>query len=142
MFTVAPDGSGTHTDFQPVFTEANALGECSRVYIRVMPGEHRGQLVVPSKTSAPPITVYSTDPDASKTVIVDEQRDGHGGQHEHSATLTVKAIRGFQMKNITVSNDYVEGSVTGTRARWRCCCRAISRSSRTCASWATSGRST
>ena len=30
--------------------------------------------------------------------------------------MTIKAIRGFQMKNVTVSNDYVEGSATGNQS--------------------------
>jgi pectinesterase len=110
MFTVALDGSGTHTSLQTAFAAANALASCSRVYIRLMPGEHRGQLVLPSKTSAPPITIYSTESDASKTVIVANQSAATAGNMSASATLTVKAIRGFQMKNLTVANDYVEDS--------------------------------
>ncbi len=38
------------------------------------------------------------------------------GSMSNSATLTIKAIRGFQMKNVTVSNDYVEGSATGNQS--------------------------
>jgi pectinesterase len=114
MFTVAADGSGTHTDFKSVFNEANVLATCSRVYIRVKPGTYREQVLVPSKTSAPPITVYSTESDASKTVIIANQSEVTAGSMSNSATLTVKAVRGFQMKNITVANDYVEdASITG-----------------------------
>lgn len=115
MFTVAADGSGTHTNFNSVFNEANVLATCSRVYIRVKAGVYSGQQVlVPSKTSAPPITVYSTESDASKTVIIASQSEVMAGSMSNSATLTVKAVRGFQMKNITVANGYVEdASITG-----------------------------
>jgi len=109
MFTVAADGSGTHMDFRTVFAEANALGTCSRVYIRVKAGVYRGPgVVVPSKTSAPPITLYSTESDATKTVIVNNLAEATAGNMSNSAVFTVKAVRGFQMKNITVANDYAE----------------------------------
>ena len=114
-FTVAADGSGTHTTIYPAFVEALNLGVCGRVYIRLMPGEYRGQLLLNSKTSAPNITVYSTESDASKTVIVANQASATAGGMSLSATLTIKAIRGFQMKNITVANDYVEDSTPGNQ---------------------------
>ena len=93
---------------------ANVLATCSRVYIRVKAGTYREQVLVPSKASAPPITVYSTESDASKTVIIANQSEVTVGSMSNSATLTVKAVRGFQMKNITVANDYVEdASISG-----------------------------
>ena len=112
-FTVAADGSGTHTDFATVFNTANAMTTCGRVYIRVMPGTYRGQVQVPSKGSAPWITVYSTESDASKVVIIANASAATAGTTSASATLTVKAVRGFQMKNLTVANDYVINSATG-----------------------------
>jgi pectinesterase len=112
-FTVAADGSGTHTDLNKAFAEAIFLAGCGRIYIRLMPGEYRGQVIVNSKTSAPPITVYSTETDASKVRIVADAAGATAGSMTNSATLTVKAIRGFQMKNLTVANDYVEGSAPG-----------------------------
>ena len=114
-FTVAADGTGTHTNFSTVFTEANALGVCGRVYIRVMPGTYRGGVVVPSKASAPAITVYSTDPDASKTVIINNAATASAGSMTLSATMRVLAVRNFQMKNMTVANDYAEDTVTGNQ---------------------------
>ena len=113
MFTVAANGSGTHTSLMTAFNDANNLGVCGRVYIRLMPGEYRGQSVVPSKTSAPGITLYSTETDASKTVIVASAAGATSGSMTNSATLRVSALRGFQMKNLTVANDYVEGSAPG-----------------------------
>src|SRR4030095_6392371 len=90
--TVAQDGTGTHTNFSTVFTEANALGVCGRVYIRVMPGTYRGGVVVPSKASAPAITVYSTDPDASKTVIINNAATASAGKTHLSSTTEVLAV--------------------------------------------------
>ena len=112
-YTVAADGSGTHTTIYLAFADALNLGVCGRVYIRLMPGEYRGQVLLNSKTSAPNITLYSTESDASKTVIVANQAGATAGSMTLSATMTIKAIRGFQMKNITVANDYVEGSAPG-----------------------------
>jgi len=115
MFTVAPDGSGDQPNINQAFLAANALGVCGRVYIRLLPGEYRGVMQLPSKTSAPSITLYSTETDASKTVIINNNATATVGSMSNSATFTVKAIRNFQMKNITVANDYVEGSATGNQ---------------------------
>jgi pectinesterase len=114
-FTVAADGSGTHTNFNTVFTEANGLAICGRVYIRVMPGTYRGIVIVPSKTMAPGITVYSTESDASKTVIINNSATATAGSMTLSATMRILAVKGFQMKNMTVANDYVEDSATGNQ---------------------------
>ncbi|MBC8131410.1 MAG: hypothetical protein H7X95_00405 [Deltaproteobacteria bacterium] len=113
MFTVAADGSGTHKTIDAAIAEAVFLATCSRVYIRIMPGVYRGQVNVPSKTSAPPLTLYSTESDASKTTIVFNASASLAGNMSASATLTIKALSGFQMKNLTVTNDYVEGSIPG-----------------------------
>jgi pectinesterase len=116
MFTVAADGSGTHTSLMAAFDAANALGVCGRVYIRLMPGSYTGPFVLNSKTSAPGITLYSTESDATKTVIVKDLAAATAGSMTNSATLTIKAVRGFQMKNLTVANSYVEGSATGNQS--------------------------
>ena len=85
---------------------------CARVYILVKPGTYHETVVVPNKGSAPPITLYSTDPDATHTVIVFNNASltavgtaalGTSG----SATFT-NSSRNFQAKNLTFSNDYVE----------------------------------
>lgn len=114
-FTVAPDGSGNQPSLNAAFNAANALGACGRVYIRLLAGEHRAIAQLASKTSGPAVTVYSTESDASKTVIVYNNATATVGSMSNSATLTIKAIRGFQMKNLTVANDYVEGSATGNQ---------------------------
>jgi pectinesterase len=115
-YTVAPDGSGNQPNLNAAFNAANALGACGRVYIRLLPGEHRAIAQLASKTSGPAVTVYSTEADASKTVIVASNAAATVGSMSNSATLTIKAIRGFQMKNLTVSNDYIEGSATGNQS--------------------------
>ncbi|MES1209888.1 MAG: pectinesterase family protein, partial [Pseudomonadota bacterium] len=110
MFTVAADGSGTHTTINAALMEAVFLATCSRVYIRVVPGTYREQVLLVSKASAPPITLYSTEADASKTTIVSGASAATVGNMSASATMTVKAVTGFQMKNITIANDYDEKS--------------------------------
>src|SRR4029079_15114816 len=115
-FTVAPDGRGNQPNLTAAFNAANALGACGRVYIRLLAGEHRAIAQLASKTSGPAVTVYSTETDASKTVIVFNNATATVGSMSNSTTLTIKAIRGFQMKNLTVANDYVEGSATGNQS--------------------------
>ncbi len=113
MYTVAADGTGTHPTIAAAVNEAIFLATCSRVYIRLKAGTYREQLTIPSKTSAPPLTLYSTESDAAKTTIVFDGAASTKGNMSASATLTVKALTGFQMKNLTVANDYVEGSAPG-----------------------------
>jgi pectinesterase len=113
MFTVASDGTGTHTTVGAAVTAAVALATCGRVYIRLMPGIYREQVTIPSKTSAPPLTIYSAESDATKTRIVFNASASQRGNMSASATLTVKALFGLQMKNLTIANDYVEDSTPG-----------------------------
>ena len=118
-FTVGPDeadgGGGNQPSLNAALGAANQLGVCGRVYIRMLPGTYKGVMQLPSKTSAPAITLYSTETDASKTVIVMNNGTATVGSLSNSATFTIKAIRSFQMKNITVANTYVEGSATGNQ---------------------------
>jgi pectinesterase len=114
-YTVASDGSGTHTTIQAAITEAVYLAQCPRVYIRIKAGTYRETITVPNKTSAPPLTLYSTESDASKTVIVNNvsAASAASGSISASATFTQNLPRGFQAKNLTIANDYVEDSVAG-----------------------------
>ena len=105
LFTVASDGSGTHTTINQAITDAIPLVQCGRVYIRIKAGTYREKVVVASKTTAATLTLYSTESDASKTVIVNGV--GLVGLSA-SATMTVNAKTGFQMKNLTVANDFAE----------------------------------
>jgi len=117
-FTVAADGSGTHTTVQAAIDAATGS---SRVYILVEPGAYREVVCV--KTTAPPITLYGTSTDATKVVIVFNNQASSGGittanpcstsTSGTSATATVMAFaNGFQAKNLTISNDFA--SPTGT----------------------------
>src|SRR5581483_2897430 len=63
-YTVAADGSGTHTTVQAALSAAMSAAGTSRVYIRVMPGTYRE--IVCLKSPAPPITLYGTSADASQ----------------------------------------------------------------------------
>lgn len=117
-YTVALDGSGTHTSIQAAITEAIYLATCPRVYIRIMPGTYRETVVVPAKTSAPPLTLYGIDSDASKTVIVRGNsaagtEAGEPSTISASATFTNSLPSGFQAKNLTIANDYAEGKYPG-----------------------------
>jgi pectinesterase len=119
MFTVASDGSGNFTSVQAAITAARmvTVTNCARGYILVKPGIYRETVALLSKTTGTPITLYGSDPDASKTVIVFNNASltvlpgataalGTSG----SATFTQSSLS-FQAKNLTFSNDYAE---TGT----------------------------
>ena len=118
MFTVASDGSGSHTSVQAAINDARLVTAttCARIYILVKPGTYRNPVLVGNKASAPPITLYGSDPDASKTVIVFGNASltlGAAGTAlgtSGSATFTQSSV-GFQAKNLTIANDYAE---TGT----------------------------
>jgi pectinesterase len=133
-FTVAASG-GTHTTVQAAI---NAATGSNRVYIRVMPGTYRELVCV--KSSAPPITLYSTSTDASQTVIVYNNYAGKTKAETASAnpcwpninpTPSVSSTTyqtygtrgsatfgafgaGFQAKNLTISNDFNESGVSGS----------------------------
>jgi pectinesterase len=104
---------GTHTTIQSAINEALFLAGCPRVYIRIMPGTYREAVTVNKKTSAPPITLYSTESDASQTVIVNGNSAPSMGSTSASATFTQSSLSGFQAKNLTIANDYEEGSLAG-----------------------------
>jgi pectinesterase len=110
LFTVAADGSGTHTSVNQAIADANAIPktECGRVYIRIKAGTYRGKVVVAKKGSAPMLTLYSTEADAGQTLIVNALGAEEVGSMSSTATMTVSALSGFQMKNLTVANDYAE----------------------------------
>jgi pectinesterase len=133
-FTVAASG-GTYTTVQAA---VNAASGTNRVYIKVMPGTYREVVCV--KPTAPPITLYSTNSDASKTVIVFNNYAGKAKAETQAAnpcepninpTPSVSNVTyqtygtrgsatfaayapGFQAKNITFSNDFDETGVSGS----------------------------
>jgi pectinesterase len=99
-YTVAADGSGTHTTVQAALTAA-ASGTARR-YILVKPGTYRE---VVSVTGSTPITLYGADTDASRVVIVNGRSAADAGGTGASATFTTRAA-GFQVMNLTISNDF------------------------------------
>ncbi|MFT4173309.1 MAG: pectinesterase family protein [Rhodocyclaceae bacterium] len=124
-YTVAATG-GTHTTVQDAVNAAVTAGGTSRVYIRVMPGTYREQVCI---KSAPPITLYSTDADASKVVIVNNHYNGEAkttgvalnaceGRSSNNtygtsgSTTFLVYSDGFQAKNVTFSNDFDESTAS------------------------------
>ncbi|GAB2897940.1 putative acyl-CoA thioester hydrolase [Uliginosibacterium flavum] len=130
-FTVAADGSGTHKSVQAAI-DAVAKGGTDRVYILVKPGVYREQVCM--KDTAP-VTIYGTDSDPTKVVIVNnigagskkdkevtanacEGRKGADTYGTSGSTTFLAYADGFQAKNLTVSNDYDESvsPKSGTQA--------------------------
>jgi pectinesterase len=99
-FTVAADGSGTHTTVQAALTAA-ASGTARR-YILIKPGTYRGVVSISGST---PITLYGADTDATKVVIVNNASAGDAGGTAQSSTFTSKAA-GLELMNLTISNDF------------------------------------
>ena len=124
-FTVGASGS-THTTVQAAVDAAVAAGGTSRIHIAVAPGNYREMVCVPS--SAPPITLYGTNPDPAATVIANDAYSGRpkasgesanpcnpnlsGTTYGTSGSATFAAYaKEFQAKNLTFSNDTDESSV-------------------------------
>jgi len=119
-YTVADDGSGSHATVQAAITAAASAGGTDRIGILVKPGTYREVVCVPK--NAPPITLYGAGDDATAVTIV---ADNYAGKPvdananpcsgpsstsygtSGSATFAVFAS-GFEAKNLTFSNDYVE----------------------------------
>jgi pectinesterase len=116
---VDPDGNGTHTTVQAAINDAVKLADCPRVFIKMLPAVYHEKIIVPAKTSAPPVTMYTTEEDASRTVIVwgdstaGAQVDGTPLTIHYSATFSQSLPSGFQARNFTIANDYVEGTYPG-----------------------------
>jgi pectinesterase len=124
-YTVATDGSGTHTTVQAAITAALATTSTARVFILVKPGIYRELLCVkpPSGVAATPITIYGADSDASKVKIVYNNGSGvtvtaentnacatpSSSPHGTSDSSTViVSTRQFQAMNLTIANDFAE----------------------------------
>ncbi len=102
-FTVAADGSGTHTTVQAALSAASGS---ARRYVLVKPGTYRE---IVSYSGSTPVTLYGAATDATRVVIVNNQSAGSAGGTAQSATVTIKSA-GFQMMNLTVSNDFATPS--------------------------------
>lgn len=126
-FRVAAEG-GTHTTVQAAITAAATAGGTARQYIEVAAGTYREVVCVPS--NAPPITLYSTNPDASQTVIAFDNYSGKPKEvgtpanpcnpsldnatfgTSGSATFAAYA-REFHAKNLSFVNDTDEATAVG-----------------------------
>jgi pectinesterase len=122
-YTVGTSG-GTHTTVAAAVNAAVSAGGTNRVYIRVLAGTYREVVCVPS--TAPPITLYSTNTNPADTVIVYGHLSGHtvdsvvnacavpSGETYGTSGSSTFAVFGsqFQAKNLTFSNDGDESSVS------------------------------
>lgn len=119
---------GTHASVQGAVTAAVESGTTSPVLIAVRPGTYREVVCVP--TGAPPITLYGTGSSAQRTVIVSDHanptpkvpgtaanpctRNAASSTYGTSGSATVTVFAdGFRAANITVANDYEEGTFPG-----------------------------
>jgi pectinesterase len=120
---------GTYATVQSAIDAAVMAGGANRAFILVSPGTYREVVCIP--TSAPPITLYSTNMDATQTTIVFNNYNGEAKTAgvaanpctpnatattfgtEGSATFSAFG-KGFQAKNITFSNDVSLTTLMGT----------------------------
>jgi pectinesterase len=126
-FRVAATG-GTHPTVQEAVTAAVGAGGPARRFIEVAAGTYREVVCVPS--GAPPITLYSTNADASQTVIVFDNYSGkpkaagtpanpcnpnaNGTTFGTSGSATFAAFAPeFHAKNLSFVNDTDEATATG-----------------------------
>jgi len=93
---IAADGTG---DFYSIQRALDVAKEGQ--VLMVSPGEYREVLTVDKKN----ITIRSNNPDASKTVVVNDRSAGQNGGTLHSATVNVAADN-FVAENITFENDF------------------------------------
>jgi pectinesterase len=119
-----PGGGGAFTSIQAAITAATGT---ARVYIQIMPGTYRELVCVPASTT--PITLYGAGATPDQTTIVFGNAAGIANPPptpvnacvtlgtgttvgtDASATLAVYAAN-FQAKNLTVSNDLNEATIT------------------------------
>jgi len=94
---VAADGTGEYYSIQRALDAAPKDG----ALVLVAPGTYREVLTV----DKPNIRLRSANPDASKTVVVNDRSAGANGGTLHSATVNVTADN-FFAENITFENDF------------------------------------
>ncbi len=129
-FTVAKDGSGTHTSVQAAITAANATTGGARVFILVKPEKYREIVCVKGTV---PITLYGADTDATKVTIAFNNYNAKTINPAETnpcalpaasattygtsgSTTFFVASNGFQAMNLTIANDYAEVSNDGAQA--------------------------
>lgn len=96
-FYVAADGTGDYYSIQRAIDVAPDTG----AVISVAPGTYREVLTI----TKPNITLRSANPDAGKTIVVNNRSAGTAGGTLHSATVSVTGDN-FSAENITFQNDF------------------------------------
>ncbi len=94
---VAADGTGDFYSIQRALEAAPATG----ALVLVAPGVYREVLTIDKQN----IQLRSVNPDASKTVVVNDRNAGENGGTLHSATVNVTGDN-FFAENITFENDF------------------------------------
>jgi pectin methylesterase-like acyl-CoA thioesterase len=94
---VAADGTGDFYSIQRALDAAPATG----ALVLVAPGTYREVLTIDKSN----IQLRSANPDAGKTVVVNDRNAGENGGTLHSATVNVTADN-FFAENITFENDF------------------------------------
>jgi polygalacturonase len=94
---VAADGTGDYYSIQRALDAAPKAG----ALVLVAPGTYREVLTI----DKPNIHLRSANPDAGKTVVVNDRSAGTAGGTLHSATVNVTADN-FFAENITFQNDF------------------------------------
>jgi pectinesterase len=130
-YTAGPGAK--YATVQAAVDAAVAAGGSTRVYIQLASGVYPEQVCVGA--TAPPITLYGTDADASQTVI--QHADFQGGiatmgsnacggtdANMQAATLVVLGA-GFEAKNLTVQNSVTTAQI-GTNTKSQAVSLAIS----------------
>jgi len=97
-YYVAADGTG---DYYSVQRALDMVPKTGGAVLSVSPGVYREVITV----DKPNVTIRSANPDASKTVIVDDRNAGENGGTLHSATVNVTTDN-FFAENITFENDF------------------------------------
>jgi polygalacturonase len=97
-YYVAADGTG---DYYSVQRALDMVPKTGGAVLSVSPGVYREVITI----DKPNVTIRSANPDASKTVIVNDRSAGQNGGTLHSATVNVTADN-FFAENITFENDF------------------------------------
>lgn len=127
-FTVAADGSGTHTTLQAAFDATPAAGSgVARTYILVKPGTYRDVACANGKG---PITLYGAGSDASAVTLVAAHYNGEakatgtsanpcnanlsGATYGTSGSASIAVYSDdFHAKNLSFANDAMKAVVHG-----------------------------
>jgi polygalacturonase len=97
-YYVAADGTG---DYYSIQRALDMVPKTGGAVLSVSPGVYREVITV----DKPNVTIRSANPDASKTVVVNDHSAGQNGGTLHSATVNVTADN-FFAENITLENDF------------------------------------